>query len=200
MYRFKSDCWIWSPGPHLCHLPQHSGSIASGVLNNQEEQEEENEAEDFSVVCHHTTGCDDMVSQVADAQWSTYEPPVHLQIPTTSGLTECDPGAHSSQHPVTVMEADQGEISQHFIGSYCWEDPRIETHRCVYRQGDQEDLEPCWTQSPLIYYEAMRNVVVGVEVVEEVAVEDTLEIITEEIYANGQMDLEVLEDEQLYPT
>ncbi|KAM9722614.1 uncharacterized protein ACNS7B_018271 isoform 2-T2 [Menidia menidia] len=174
MYRVKPNCWSWSPGPPGGLISQNSRRGASDVLRNQ--QEEEEGVDNFPPVCHHTMVCDDIMIQAADAQWLTCDP-VGSLIPPTFGQAELDQGVHSLEYPATVIEADQGETLQCFVQSSCWESPRMETHRRVgsYRERKPGDLDPCCTASPLMYYGVTRNIVVGVEVVEEVAVEDTLE-------------------------
>ncbi|XP_044062930.1 uncharacterized protein LOC122881178 isoform X2 [Siniperca chuatsi] len=178
MYRLNPDCWVWSPRPRLCLLPQHSGSLASAVLSHKEEEEEE-EAGGHPAVCCYTTGCDDIISQASDAQWSTSEPNIHSGVPRSSGPAGRGPGAPSSQQPNTVIDADGGDVSRRFIGGRCWEGPGMETQGCVcaYGQREPEGLGTCWPGSPYVYYGVRRNLVVGVQVVEEVAVEDTLEVI-----------------------
>ncbi|XP_035812295.2 uncharacterized protein LOC111580571 isoform X2 [Amphiprion ocellaris] len=177
MHRLNRDCWVWSPRPPGCLHPQHSGSLVSAVLSQQEDVEEE--GGEHPAVCCYTTSCDDIISQAADAHCSTCETPTHSGIPGSSGLTVCDPHGSPSQQPVTVIEADQGEVSLHFIDGHCWEVPRMQTQGCVcvYGHREPEDFDPSWPGSPFIYYGGVRsNMVVGVEVVEEVAVEDTLEV------------------------
>ncbi|TKS82692.1 hypothetical protein D9C73_016801 [Collichthys lucidus] len=197
MYRLNPDCWLWSPRPPLCPHPQHSGAMLRHQ-EDQEEDEEEEEAGERPAVCCYAAGCDGVISQAADAQWSTSEPPIHSGIPSSSALAGRGPGAPSPQQPETEIDADGGDVSQHFIGGHRWEGPGMETQGCVcvYEQREPEGLGPCWPGSPYIYYGVRRNVVVGVEVVEEVAVEDTLEVITEDIYTDDLL----LQDPQLYPT
>ncbi|XP_038567975.1 uncharacterized protein LOC119897978 [Micropterus salmoides] len=203
MYRLNPDCWVWSPRPPLRLLPPHTGSVASDMLSHQEEEEEkEEEAGEHPAVCCYTTGCDDIIRRAADAQWSTSETPIHSGVPSSSGLAGRGPGAPSSQQPKTAIDADDGDVSRHFIGGCCWEGPGMEPRGCVcaYGQREPEGLGSCWPGSPYVYYGVRRNLVVGVQVVEEVAVEDTLEVITEDIYTDDLMDPEVLQDAQLYPT
>ncbi|KAM8735700.1 uncharacterized protein AB9X84_024063 [Acanthopagrus schlegelii] len=202
MYKLNPDCWVWSPRPPLCLHPQHSGRLTSAVLSHHEEVEEEVEEEEeeegeHPPVCCYTTGCDDVISQAADVHWS--EPVILSGIPCSSGLAGHGPGARPSQQPKTVTNAD---VSQHVTGGHCWEGPAMDSHGCVcvYGQREPESLDSCWPGSPYIYYGMRRNLVVGVEVVEEVAVEDTLEVITEDIYTDDLLDPELLQDEQLYPT
>jgi len=56
MYRLKPNCWVCSFGPPTGLIPQNSRNIASGMLSNQEEEEEQ--PEDFPAACHHTMGRD----------------------------------------------------------------------------------------------------------------------------------------------
>ncbi|XP_035529113.1 uncharacterized protein LOC118336551 [Morone saxatilis] len=207
MHRLNPDCWVWSPRPPPCLIPQHSGSFTSAVLRHQEEEEEEEEEEqeeagEHPAVCCYTTGCDRVIRQAADAQWSSSEPATHSGIPSSSGLARRGPGAPSSQHPKTLIHADGGNESRHFVGGHCWGHPGMETRGCVcvYGQREPEGLGPNWPGSPYVYYGVRRNLVVGVEVVEEVAVEDTLEVITEDIYTDDLLDPELLQHTQLYPT
>ncbi|XP_042278562.1 uncharacterized protein LOC121904861 [Thunnus maccoyii] len=202
MYRLNPDCWVGSPRPHLCLIPQHQGSLASSLPGHQEEEEEE-EVEDHPAVCCYTTGCADIIAQAADGQWSTPELPIYSGIPSSSGLAGRCPASLSPQQPITMLHAAGGDTSQHAIGGHCWEGPGTETQGCVCVCGERgpEGLGPCWPGSPYIYYGVRRNVVVGVEVVEEVAVEeDTLEVITEEIYTDDLLDSDLLQEDQLYPT
>ncbi|XP_049902177.1 uncharacterized protein LOC126391443 [Epinephelus moara] len=198
MYRLNPDCWLRSPRPPLCLLPQHSGSHASATLSHQEEEEEE----EHPAACCYNTGCDDIISQAADAQRCTSKPPTHSGMPSSSGLAGQVHGAPSSQQHKTVISADGGDLSRHFTGGCCWEGAGMETQGCVcaYGRREPEGFGPCWPGSPYIYYGVRRNLVVGVEVVEEVAVEDTLEVITEDIYTDDLLHPELLQDAQLYPT
>ncbi|XP_076592691.1 uncharacterized protein LOC143324243 [Chaetodon auriga] len=204
MYRLNPDCWVWWPRPPLGLLPEHPRSLTSAMLSHQEEEEEEEEEEagEHPAVCCYTTGCDDIIHQSADAQWSTAEPAVHSGIPSSSGLAGRGPGAPSSQQPKTVIDADGGDVLQCFIGGRCWEGPGTETQGCVcvYGQREPQGLGPCWPGSPYVYYGVRRNLVVAVEVVEEVAVEDTLELITEEVYSDDLLGPELLQNTPLYPT
>uniref|UniRef100_UPI0037E8DA18 uncharacterized protein n=1 Tax=Semicossyphus pulcher TaxID=241346 RepID=UPI0037E8DA18 len=203
MDRLNPDCWIWSPRTPLCLLRQHSGSIVSAVLSHQEVEEEEEEAVGHPVASFCcTTGFHDVINHTDDAHWSISQPPTHLGTPSSSDLTGRGPGAPSLQRPKPVMDADGGDASQHFINGCCWEAPGRETQGCVcvYGQREPEGLGHCWPGSPYVYYGVRRNLVVGVEVVEEVAVEDTLEVITEDVYADDLLHAELLQDEQLYPT
>ncbi|KAI4799776.1 hypothetical protein KUCAC02_016672 [Chaenocephalus aceratus] len=69
---------------------------------------------------------------------------------------------------------------------------------CVYGQRDPESLH--WPGSSHVYY-GVRRMVVGVQVVEEVAVEDTIEVITEDVYTEDLLDPELLPlHAPLYPT
>ncbi|KAM7421606.1 hypothetical protein PAMA_015651 [Pampus argenteus] len=176
MYRLNPECWVWSPRPR-CLIPQHQQSFTSTPTGPKEEEEEE-EVRDQPTVCCYATACDDVVVQAADAQWSCPELPVHSGIPNSSGLPGRGPASPSPQQPITVLHATRGDTSQHVIGGPCWEGPGTEPHGCVcvYGQRGPEALGPCWPGSPYIYYGVRRDVLVGVEVVEEVAVEDTLEV------------------------
>ncbi|XP_003456457.1 uncharacterized protein LOC100710708 isoform X1 [Oreochromis niloticus] len=199
MHRLSHECWIWSPRPSLCLHPQHSGSLLSVMVSHQEEEEEDKETGELPAVCCYSTGCDDVISQSAVAQWSIYEPQVHSGIPSSTGLCQHDVGAPLQQ--ITVVEAEQGDVFQHFMGCQCWGGPGMETQRCVYRQREPDVLGHCSSGSPFIYCGAVRrNVIVGVEVVEEVAVEDTLEVITEDIYADDLLDPDTSQENQPYPT
>ncbi|KAI3361379.1 hypothetical protein L3Q82_012932 [Scortum barcoo] len=124
---------------------------------------------------HSEAGCDDEISQAAGARWSTSEPPVHSGIPCSSFLA----GAPASLQLKTSMDADGEDVSQRFIGGRCCEGPGREAQGCVCVHGPREPEAsgPCWPGSAYVYYGVRRNLVVGVEVVEEVAVEDTLEVI-----------------------
>ncbi|KAK5891711.1 hypothetical protein CesoFtcFv8_012161 [Champsocephalus esox] len=78
--------------------------------------------------------------------------------------------------------------------------PGMETQGCVcvYGQRDPESLH--WPGSSHVYY-GVRRMVVGVQVVEEVAVEDTIEVITEDVYTEDPLDPELLLlHAPLYPT
>ncbi|XP_030606814.1 uncharacterized protein LOC115795147 [Archocentrus centrarchus] len=200
MHKLDRDCWIWSPRPPLCLHPQHSGSFVSVMASHREEKEEDGETRELPAVCCYTTGCDDAISQAADAQWSTYEPPGHSGIPCSTALSQHDAGASLQQ--ITVIEADQGDAVQHFMCGQCWEGAGMETQRCacVYRQRELEGLGHCSSGSPFIYCGVRTNVIIGVEVVEEVAVEDTLEVITEDIYADELLDPDACQDDPPYPT
>ncbi|XP_022617778.1 uncharacterized protein LOC111234127 isoform X1 [Seriola dumerili] len=201
MHRLNPECWVWSPGPPpLCRPPQHSGSLASGMLSHQEEEEEEEEeeaGEHHAVFCYTTS---DIIGQAADAQWSISDPPVQSGIPCSSGLAARGPAAPASGPP--VIDCDPGDLSQHVIGGCCWEGPGMETQGCVcvYGQREPEGLGPCWPGSSYVYYGLRTNLVVGVEVVEEVAVEDTVEVITEDIYTDDLLHPGLLQDNHLYPT
>ncbi|XP_074540325.1 uncharacterized protein LOC141801247 [Halichoeres trimaculatus] len=196
MNRLKPDCWVWTPRPPpLCRLLQHSGSLDSALLSHQEEEEEEEEG--AAVLCY-TTGCGDIISSTG-AQWSSSEPPVHSGTSSSSGLCVRCPGATSVQQSKPAVDADEENMSQHFMDARCWEGPGMETQGCVcvYGQREPEGFGPCWPGSPYVYYGVRRNLVVGVEVVEEVAVE---EVITEDVYTDDLIDAELLQEEQLYPT
>lgn len=198
MYRLSHECWNWSPRPSLCLHPQHSGSLVSVMVSHQEEEEEGEETGELPAVCCYNTGCGDVISQSADGQWSIYEPQVHSGIPNSTGLCQHDAGAPLQQ--ITVVEAEQGDVFQHFMGCQCCGGPGMETQRCVYRQREQDVLGHCSSGSPFIYCGVRRNVIIGVEVVEEVAVEDTLEVITEDIYADDLLDPDTSQENQPYPT
>ncbi|CAK6975007.1 uncharacterized protein LOC122881178 isoform X1 [Scomber scombrus] len=197
MYRLNPDCWVWSPRPRLRLVPQQQRRFTSTRPGNQEEEEEE-EVEDHSAVCCYTTGCDGIIAEAADAHWSTLELAAHSGIPNSSVLAGQGP-----QQPITVLHhAAGGDTAQHASGSRCCQGPgtEIQACGCVYGQRGPEGLGHCWPGSPYVYYGVRRNVVVGVEVVEEVAVEDTLEVITEHIYTDDLLDPDLLQDDQLYPT
>ncbi|KAG7218390.1 hypothetical protein INR49_020423 [Caranx melampygus] len=153
--------------------------LGSTVRSHQaeEEEEEEEESGERPAVCCYTTGA--VISQDAEAQWSMSNPSVHSGICCSSGMAGRGPGAPPLEQPVIVC--DQGDLSQQVVGGCCWEGPLIDTQGCVcvYGQREPEALGPCWPGSPYVYYGLRTNVVVGVEVVEEVAVEDTVEIIDE---------------------
>nr|XP_046255553.1 uncharacterized protein LOC124064801 isoform X2 [Scatophagus argus] len=202
MYRLSPDCWVRSPRPSRCLHPQPPGSLVSGVLSHQEEEEEEEkreeEAAECSAVCCHTAGCDGVIRQAAGAQCSTSKPTIHTGSPSGSGLTARGPGAPSSQQPEPGTDAERRDPSQHHVGGCCREGLKMESQGCVclYGQREPECLGPCWPGPPYVYYGVRRSLVVGVEVVEEVAVEDTIELITEDIYTDDLL----MQDEQLYPT
>ncbi|XP_078789155.1 uncharacterized protein LOC144984487 isoform X2 [Oryzias latipes] len=142
-----------------------------------------------------------LICQAVDAQWSSCEPPTHSGVSSSLCVTDQEQSISSWENRRTIAEDDQEEM-QHFIESRCWSDGvRTETHQCVdvYEQRDPEGMSPLWGGSPLIYYGMARNVVVGVEVVEEVAVEDTVEVITGDVFTDGLMDPEFLQG-HLYPT
>ncbi|KAK9514377.1 hypothetical protein VZT92_027849 [Zoarces viviparus] len=193
MDRRNPDWWVWSARPPPCLLSQHSGSL---VMLREEEEEEE--AGEHRAACCCSTGYHDQsVGQAADARWSTSQPPIVSRIPSSSGPAGRGPGAPPSLQPETAMGAGGG----HLAGGRCWEGPRMETQGCVCVCGQREagGLGPCWPGSPYVYG-VRRNLVVGVEVVEEVAVEDTLEVITEDVYTDDLLDAELLQDAQMYPT
>lgn len=96
-----------------------------------------------------SAGCDDVISQAADAHWS--EPVILSGIPSSSGLAGHGPGARPSQQPDTVTNAD---VSRHVTGGHCWQGPAMEAHGCVCACGQREpeSLDPCWSGSPYVYY------------------------------------------------
>ncbi|KAM4567914.1 uncharacterized protein V3H82_012169 [Fundulus diaphanus] len=192
MHKLTPERWIQSPGPQVCVRSFHPGrlGLASGVLNHRDDNEAEDE-EEFPAVCHHIIGCDDITHQADDAQWFTFGPQAHSETP---GL----PGSDlSSLHQITG--ADRAETLQECAGCCCGEGQAIETNTCVGVYGQREGLNHCWSGSPSNYYVVKRNTVVEVEVVEEVAVEDTVELMTEDLYPDALLDVEFMQSEQLYP-
>ncbi|KAM6994587.1 uncharacterized protein LKV04_006948 isoform 1-T1 [Tautogolabrus adspersus] len=195
MDRMKPDCWVWSPSSPLSLLHPHSGSRVPVLMSHQEVDEDEEEVLEHPVLCC-SLGCDDIISHHSN-------PFVHSGTPSSSGhMSSQSPGAPSSQQPKTVIHPDRGDAAQRFMAGRCWEGPGMETQGCVcvYGQREPGGFGSCWPGSPYVYYGVRRNLVVGVEVVEEVAVEDTLEVITEDVYADDLMDPELLQDDLLYPT
>nr|XP_040020608.1 uncharacterized protein LOC120810270 isoform X2 [Gasterosteus aculeatus aculeatus] len=156
------DCWVRSARPPLCLLPQHPGSL---VMQREEEEEEEEEEGQHPAACCCSTGCHGDVGQAVEAQWSTPRPPTLSGIPGGYGPAAGGPGA---PRPRTVRDG----------GGRCWEGPRMETRGCVCVCGQKGagGPAPCWPGCPYVYG-VRRNLVVALEVVEEVAVEDTLEVI-----------------------
>lgn len=160
-------------------------------------------------------GCDDVIHLVVDSQ-QTSEHPAHSGNPSSSSLAGRRPGVLSSQQSAAMINADQGDLSQHFNCGCYWDGPQRQTQSCVciYGQREPECVGHCWPGSPCIYYGGefsppsgsvcigqdnvqrqifyinhyfptflptflivvRRNLVVGVELVEEVAVEDTVEV------------------------
>lgn len=98
-------------------------------------------------------GCHDVISQAVEAQQSTSEPPTHSGIPSSSGLAGRSPGVLSSQQPATVIQADEGNVEQHFTGCY-WDGPERQTQSCVCVFGDREPehVGHCWPGSPYICF------------------------------------------------
>ncbi|KAF6734059.1 hypothetical protein FQA47_011463 [Oryzias melastigma] len=192
MYTRNPDFWVVSPGCHVSHLHSNMPSI---------QDEDEDGAEGFSSVCHHTGYPHDVIRQAVDAPWSSCEPPTFSGICSSLCMIEQEQSLSSSENPRTIAEDDQEEM-QHFVEGCCWNHVKTETHQCVdlYEQRDPEGMSPFWGGSPLIYYGMMRNVVVGVDVVEEVAVEDVVEVITGDVFADGPIEPEFLQEEHLYPT
>ncbi|XP_032374102.1 uncharacterized protein LOC116690974 [Etheostoma spectabile] len=209
MNRLNPDCWLWSPATPLGLLPHHSGTLASAMLGHgeeEEEEEEEEEAGEHPAACCYNTGCDDVISRSAGARRSVSDPPpTHSGIISSSSSSSSPAAAPPPQLPKPVVGADGADVADvapHYTGGRCWGGPGTETQRCVcgYGQRQPEGLGSCWSGSPYVYYGVRRNLVVGVEVVEEVAVEDTLEVITEDMYNDDLLDPELLQHAQLYPT
>ncbi|KAL6109845.1 uncharacterized protein ACO6RY_12895 [Pungitius sinensis] len=171
------DCWVRSARPPLCLLPQNPGSLFM-----QREEEEEEEEGEHPAACCCSTGCHGDVGPASDAQWSTPRPPT-LYGPAGGGP--------AAPRPQTAGDG----------GGRCWEGLRMETRGsvCVCGQRGGGGPAPCWPGSPYVYG-VRRNLVVGVEVVEEVAVEDTLEVITEDIYTHDLLVPELLPKAQTFPT
>lgn len=98
-------------------------------------------------------GCDDVIGLAVDDQ-QTSEPPAHSGVPSSSGLAGRSPGVLSSQQAAAVIEADQGNLSQHFSGGFYWDGPQRQTQSCVcaYGQREPECVGHCWPGSPCIYY------------------------------------------------
>ncbi|MED6292652.1 hypothetical protein CHARACLAT_002632 [Characodon lateralis] len=191
MYKLTPECWLQSHGLQTC-VSRHPGrlELASGVLNHQVDDEEEDK-EVFPAVCHPIMGHNAVTHEADDAQWFPFGAPVHSQAPTTLGLPGSD---HFSQHQITG--ADHVEMLQECVGCRCGEGQVIETNQClgVYGQRVQEGLNPCWSGSPFNHYVVRQNMVVEVEVVEEVAVEDTVELMAEDLYADGLL----IQSEQVF--
>ncbi|XP_034729579.1 uncharacterized protein LOC117945940 isoform X2 [Etheostoma cragini] len=196
MNRLNPDCWLWSPAPPLGLLPHRSGTLASARLGHGEEEEGEEEAGEHPAACCYNTGCDDVISRPAGAQRSVSDPPAHSGIISSSSSSPA--AAPPPQLPKPVVGADGGDVAPHYTGGRCWGGLGTGTQRCVcgYGQRQPEGLGSCWSGSPYVYYGVRRNLVV----VEEVAVEDTLEVITEDMYTDDLLDPELLQDAQLYPT
>ncbi|KAM3614872.1 uncharacterized protein V6R79_020172 [Siganus canaliculatus] len=197
MFRLNQDCWLWAPRARLRLLPQPSARITSVTLSHREEEEEEEEEEEGehpAVYCC-STGCDD---RCADARWS--EPALLSGLVSSPGPCGPGPDGASSQQLNTLIDA--GGETQLFSGAQRWEEPRTNIHPCVcvHEQRDPGGLGPCWPGPPYVCYGVRRNLLVGVEVVEEVAVEDTLEVITEDMYADDLLGPELLHDSQQHPT
>ncbi|XP_017283977.1 uncharacterized protein LOC108243202 [Kryptolebias marmoratus] len=201
MYKLLNpDPYLQAPELPTCLLSHNPGGLVSDMLSHQEEEEEE-EAGECPVICHNVVGCGESISQADDAHWSICEHPIHSESSTTSSLTGYDPSFYLSQHQMKGFTTDYVEVSQHSTGGCCCEGLRMETNGCLGAYEQREpNFGPCWTESPCVYYGVRRNVVLGVEVVEEVAVEDTLEVILEDVQADDLLDIEVLEHEHLYPT
>uniref|UniRef100_G3Q0R6 Uncharacterized protein n=1 Tax=Gasterosteus aculeatus TaxID=69293 RepID=G3Q0R6_GASAC len=134
------------------------------------------------------SGCHGDVGQAVEAQWSTPRPPTLSGIPGGYGPAAGGPGA---PRPRTVRDG----------GGRCWEGPRMETRGCVCVCGQKGagGPAPCWPGCPYVYG-VRRNLVVALEVVEEVAVEDTLEVITEDIYTHDRLVPELPPNAQTFPT
>ncbi|KAK2845067.1 hypothetical protein Q5P01_011726 [Channa striata] len=197
MYRLNPDCWIRSLGSPLRLLSQHSETDASGMLVHEEMEEE---AGEHHSVCCYAAGCNDISGQGGDTPRSPSEPPIVSGNPSNSSLAWRGLAVPPSQQPAGD-EADRANATRHFTGGCCWEGPEIETQACacVYGQRDPVGGGQCWPGSPYIYYGVRRNVVV--EVVEEVAVEDTVEVLTEDICATDDLlDPELQQNYLLYPT
>ncbi|KAL3064916.1 hypothetical protein OYC64_001029 [Pagothenia borchgrevinki] len=182
MSGLNPDFWVLLPRPPLCVLPPHST-----MMNHHEEEEEEEEEEDHPAVCCYTTGCDGILRQRGEARCSA-APPSSLPSWSLSG-------GGGDQQLLPGGGGDQQLLSggQHRGG------PGMETQGCVCMYGQREAESLHWPGSSHVYY-GVRRMVVGVQVVEEVAVEDTIEVITEDIYTDDLLDPELLQDAQLYPT
>ncbi|XP_013885786.1 uncharacterized protein LOC106533873 [Austrofundulus limnaeus] len=194
--RPNCDSCLQSLGPQVCLLPHDSGRLASAMLSHQEEEEKE-EAGEFLLTCRNTAGCCEFISRADDAQWASDEQPIHSELCTTSSPTGCDPSVYLAHHQMEGITTDYAEVSQYYTGGCCCEGLRMGKNG--FLEPKEHKFPPCWAEPPHIHYGVRRNFVVGVEVVEEVVVEEELEVILEDVQADDLLDIEVLQHEHLYP-
>ncbi|TWW79735.1 hypothetical protein D4764_10G0007650 [Takifugu flavidus] len=112
-------------------------------------------------------------------QWIPY------QAPWGSGLAQQRPEAPHQSKVVLEGDAEDKAVSQHSVSGCWWEGPEEpETQECVCQQREPERLGPSWPGCTYAYSGVRRNLLIGLEVVEEVAIEDTVELITDNIYTD----------------
>ncbi|KAK5861686.1 hypothetical protein PBY51_017143 [Eleginops maclovinus] len=174
MNGLNPDVWVLLPRPPPFLLPPHSAIMSH---HEQEEEEDEEDGGEHPAVCC-CTGCDGVL-----------RPPAQHSSPTALP-SSLQPGG---------LPGGCGD-QQLFPGGQHSGGPGMETQRCLCVYGQREPESLHWPGSPHVYYGVRRNLMIGVQVVEEVAVEDTIEVITEDIYTDDLLDPELLQDAQLYPT
>ncbi|XP_064805900.1 uncharacterized protein LOC135523102 isoform X2 [Oncorhynchus masou masou] len=129
---------------------------------------------------------------------------VSIQSQSDTGLDAPEIWTDVPPHQPSLGGAHGEESSQHCLDSQ-WGSHRTEGHGCACVHGPSEPGRCCHScaGSPLFNFRMRNTIMVGVEVeiVEEVAYEDTetLEVISG-VYPNYLMETILLHDDQLFPT
>ncbi|XP_045064331.1 uncharacterized protein LOC123482095 [Coregonus clupeaformis] len=209
--------WLWSSGAPLRHH-RHLGRLGSATLRQwEDEEEEEGKEEEHAIwtrehpaICCYTTDGHGLTQECVQNRWAGTESPfgpVHTDLVSIQSQSDTRQEAPEMwmdvpPHLPSLGAADGEESSQHYLGSH-WGSHRTEGHGCVCMHGPRRYCHS-WAGSPLFNFGVRKTIMVGVEVeiVEEVAYEDTetLEVISEGVYPNYLMEPILLHDDQLSPT
>ncbi|XP_024250542.1 uncharacterized protein LOC112228948 isoform X2 [Oncorhynchus tshawytscha] len=212
--------WLWSNGEPLRHH-RHLGRLGSATLRQWEDEEEGKEEEhaiwtrEHPAICCYTTNGHGLTQERVQNPWgwacteSTFGPVhtdlVSIQSQSDTGLDAPEMWIDVPPHQPSLGGADGEESSQHCLGSQ-WRSHRTEGHGCVCVHGPSGPGRCCHSLagSPLFNFGMRKTIMVGVEVeiVEEVAYEDTetLEVISEGVYPNYLMETILMHDDQLFAT
>ncbi|XP_071253440.1 uncharacterized protein [Salvelinus alpinus] len=187
--------WLWSNGAPLRHQG-HLGRLGSATPRQWEDEEEGKEEEhaiwtrEHPAICCYTTSKDGhgLIQDCVQNHWGwagTESPfgPVHtdvvsIQRQSDTGLDAPEMWMDVPPDQPSLGGADGEESSHHCLDSQ-WGSHRTEGHGCVCVHGPSEPGRCChsWAGSPLFNFgsKMRKTIMVGVEVeiVEEVAFEDT---------------------------
>ncbi|XP_071253441.1 uncharacterized protein [Salvelinus alpinus] len=185
--------WLWSNGAPLRHQG-HLGRLGSATPRQWEDEEEGKEEEhaiwtrEHPAICCYTTNGHGLIQDCVQNHWGwagTESPfgPVHtdvvsIQRQSDTGLDAPEMWMDVPPDQPSLGGADGEESSHHCLDSQ-WGSHRTEGHGCVCVHGPSEPGRCChsWAGSPLFNFgsKMRKTIMVGVEVeiVEEVAFEDT---------------------------
>nr|XP_029498789.1 uncharacterized protein LOC115114565 isoform X1 [Oncorhynchus nerka] len=214
--------WLWSNGEPLRHH-RHLGRLGSATLRQWEDEEEGKEEEhaiwtrEHPAICCYTTNGHGLTQERVQNPWgwdctestfgTVHTDLVSIQSQSDTGLDAPEMWIDVPPHQPSLGGADGEESSQHCLGSQ-WRSHRTEGHGCVCVHGPSGPGRCCHSLagSPLFNFGSkLRKTImveVEVEIVEEVAYEDTetLEVISEGVYPNYLMETILLHDDQLFAT